>query len=276
MANITYSRFCLFCKKMFDTTDKHKKFCNLSCSTKNKNKVSKENRIEKYFQNPIRCITCSIVLPYEKRINKFCSKSCGAIYSNSKKDYTKFKSGPKKGSNYVRSNSQHQFTKIRQCIICNKFHPNIGQTCSIECKKKLLSIKIKHRIHNGWNPNSNRGRHKKSYLEISFEKWLKDNYPNINYTTEQPFKRLDEIKTYFADFYFPTLSLIIELDGTQHNNTVEYDQNRDEYIKSVYNINIVRITHTEYKNKTKLELVKNLLEPGSGVKPDTSDWKSDM
>lgn len=275
MTKHTYSVECAYCKNLFFTFDKYKKFCNLSCSTKNKNKTRRELEEKKYLENPNRCLHCSVNLSYDKRGNKFCSKSCGASYNNMNKDYTKFKPGPKKGFKPTKPNAI-LFTKIKQCIVCNKYHPKTNQTCSTECKKLLLSKIIRQRIHHGWNPNTNRGRQKKSYLEFSFEQWLNENYPEIKYITEHPFKRKDEIKTYFADFYFPELSLIIELDGSQHNATEEYDKNRDQYIIDTYHVKILRISHTEYKSKIKLEYVKKILEPGSGVKPDTSDWKSDM
>jgi very-short-patch-repair endonuclease len=81
----------------------------------------------------------------------------------------------------------------------------------------------------------------------------------LQYNTEHPFKRHDVIKTYFVDFYFPSLDLIIELDGTQHKNTVEYDTDRDNYIMTNYNVNIIRVSHKEYQAMTKLELIKSLL-----------------
>ena len=67
------------------------------------------------------------------------------------------------------------------------------------------------------------------------------------------------IKTYFADFYFPDKKLIIELDGTQHSQTIEYDYDRDKYITDTYGVSILRISHREYKNNLKTELVKTLL-----------------
>jgi len=184
--------------------------------------------------------------------NKFCNSSCAAIYNNSRNDYSKIKTGPKPGS-------KPKYTKIKQCVICNKFHPGRGASCSKECKSKLLSICVKERIYNGWNPNDNRGRGKQSYLESSFESWLNDNYPILQYQTEYPIKRLDVIKTYFADFYFPSLNLIIELDGTQHKYTVEYDTERDDYISSAYGIKVVRISHKEYTKQTRINEIKNLL-----------------
>jgi len=278
MANNIYSN-CLHCSKPFIILSNHtyKKYCNLSCSTSHRNKIAIADKLDNYLKNPNHCCQCNGTLPYKMKHNKFCSRSCAAIFTNSKKDWSKNKkTGPSKGSKIDKPKTQLFYTKIKQCVVCNKFHPKSGKTCSTICQKSLLSGITKKRIHNGWNPNSNRGRQKRSYLEKSFESWLKENFPEINFITEHPFKRLDSIKTYFADFYFPKLSLIIELDGTQHNNTKEYDQHRDNYISHTYQVHILRVTHKEYKNKSKLELIKKLLEPGSGVKPDTSDWKSDM
>ena len=45
-------------------------------------KEKKKQRIELYNKNPSKCIKCEFQLPYEKRHNKFCCKSCAAIYNN--------------------------------------------------------------------------------------------------------------------------------------------------------------------------------------------------
>ena len=42
----------------------------------------KKKRVEEYYQNPIRCATCGDSLAYEKKRNKFCSKSCAATFNN--------------------------------------------------------------------------------------------------------------------------------------------------------------------------------------------------
>jgi hypothetical protein len=49
-------------------------------SRKNFEKVKAE-----YYKNPKKCKSCEAVLPYEKKRNDFCSKSCGAIFNNSGK-----------------------------------------------------------------------------------------------------------------------------------------------------------------------------------------------
>lgn len=95
-------------------------------------------------------------------------------------------------------------------------------------------------------------------MELSFYDWLINNGVT-NFETEKPFKRLDVTKTYFADFYFPDLSLIIELDGSQHKKTIAYDSERDRYISTTYNIEIIRVSHKEYTLQTKLDLIKSKL-----------------
>jgi len=198
------------------------------------------------------CLQCNG--PIYNNENKFCNQSCAAKYNNVRKDYTTFKSGPNPGQY-----KKPPYTKISWCTICNKPHTRQGKTCSDDCYKQQLSYSIKLAIQNGHNPNDNRGRGKRSYMEISFDKWLKDNYPLLQYNIEHPFKRLDMIKTYFVDFYFPSLSLIIELDGSQHKNTIEYDTERDNYIMTIYDVNIIRVSHKEYQNQSKIELIRSLL-----------------
>lgn len=127
------------------------------------------------------------------------------------------------------------------------------------CQRIVHSQRMKEAIASGHDPKKNRGRGKKSYLEISFEKWLNTHFPNIEYIPEYPVKRHDMVKTYFGDFYFPSKNLIIELDGTQHNSTTEYDQDRDAYITNTYGIQIFRISHKEYINQSKIDTVINML-----------------
>lgn len=245
------------------------KYCSLSCSTTHQNQLILNKKLLEYAKNPKLCLCCNIPIDYEKRNNKFCSQSCSAKYNNQARDYSKFKSGPTTSQiklpktedfKYSKYNKGCPYTPITQCIICNKYHPKPCNTCSPECRLQYTSIRIKESIANGtFNPNLNRGRGKQSYLEKSFDDWLKKYFPNIFYHTEYKFPRLDIIKTYFVDFYFPTLHLIIELDGTQHLKTKTYDEERDLYISSTYNVEIIRISHSEYKNKTKIDLIRNKL-----------------
>jgi very-short-patch-repair endonuclease len=47
------------------------------------------------------------------------------------------------------------------------------------------------------------------------------------------FNRQKIIGNYIVDFYVPSLSLVIEIDGSSHNYKEEYDFRREEFLKSL-------------------------------------------
>ena len=61
------------------------------------------------------------------------------------------------------------------------------------------------------------------------------------------FDRQRIIGNYIVDFYVITLGLVIEIDGSSHDNKEQYDQKREEYLLSlglkVYRISDLRIKH---------------------------------
>ena len=61
------------------------------------------------------------------------------------------------------------------------------------------------------------------------------------------FDRQRIIGNYIVVFYVITLGLVIEFDGTSHENKEQYDQKREEYLLSlglkVYRISDLRIKH---------------------------------
>ena len=70
------------------------------------------------------CVTCNIPI---YNANKFCSSSCAGKYTNSKKDWSKIKTGPKKG---YKNPNRPLFIRVKQCVICGKFHPKQSKSCS--------------------------------------------------------------------------------------------------------------------------------------------------
>lgn len=245
------SNFLLFCSCVIC-----KKQITVQSISQHIEKHEKDSNIKGY------CLQCNE--PLYKKENKFCSSSCSAKYNNKTRvvsDKQKLKTSitlkNKKPEKY-----KLQFTKISTCNICGKYHSKNGKTCSKECHNKLISLKMKEKINNGYNPQKHRGRHKKSFLETSFENWLDSNFPNIIYEQEKPFNFKEYKVTYFGDFYFPQINLLIELDGTQHNNTKEYDSERDKRISEKYGTKVFRISHSEYINKIKINDVIFLLEGG--------------
>ncbi|MSR71440.1 MAG: endonuclease domain-containing protein [Candidatus Taylorbacteria bacterium] len=67
------------------------------------------------------------------------------------------------------------------------------------------------------------------------------------------FRRQFGIGCYIADFYCPEKKIAIELDGKQHLQNKEYDEERDRFFNSCY-IKVLR-----FKNEEVLDNVKNVL-----------------
>jgi very-short-patch-repair endonuclease len=70
--------------------------------------------------------------------------------------------------------------------------------------------------------------------------WSKLRDKNLGYV----FKSQHSIGNFIADFYCPRKKLIIELDGSQHLDNQEYDQERTEYFESL-NIRVIRFWNNE-------------------------------
>lgn len=77
-------RQCCECDSEFSVKFNYdpKKFCGLSCSTINKNKISKEKKILEYLKSPKLCKQCNSIIDYDIRVNKFCGHSCSAEFNN--------------------------------------------------------------------------------------------------------------------------------------------------------------------------------------------------
>lgn len=101
-------------------------------------------------------------------------------------------------------------------------------------------------------------------MERSFNDWLQSRgfQNNKNGFLEQvhfTYEYDGKTKNGWMAFLFPTLKLIIELDGNHHLKRQHLDQIRDDHLRS-RGYSIVRITHKEYVNKTRIDEVIDLLE----------------
>ena len=54
------------------------------------------------------------------------------------------------------------------------------------------------------------------------------------------------IGNYITDFFIPELGLVFEIDGTSHNDKVDYDLERDTYMQSL-DLQVVRILDIDVK-----------------------------
>lgn len=227
------------------------------------NKKRSEKQTQ-YNLNPKKCDYCNKVLDFVDNRKKFCNSSCAAKKTNKLKKGQKRKFS-KIAIENIRSAANKRFgfpqTEIIFTICCcctmkyftRKKSPH--KTCSNKCLRKLLSKQRSEYLCKIEN-RTNYGRGKKSYLEKSFEDWLIKN--NIKFECEKRFTNSELGKNYFVDFLFEDKKIIVELDGTQHFRTKNSDEIRDKYFQSI-GYNVIRITHKEYKLKTKEQLVLNLL-----------------
>jgi|688.fasta_scaffold199415_1 very-short-patch-repair endonuclease/predicted nucleic acid-binding Zn ribbon protein len=224
--------------------------------------LKKEQRIQLYLKNPKLCKCCNNPLPYEKTKNKFCSSTCSASFTNKER----FENGYRVSAAHkekirktwdTKQSNKPEFTKISTCIICNKFHPKSGKTCSKNCQDVLFKQSFTKTMESGYNPQQNRNRSIPSHLEKSFKNWCKNNFPNVLFSQNKAFNCNG--KMYYGDFYFDSLKILIELDGTQHKETVEYDKLRDDNILKYYNVYTIRISHKEFIKKSKVEFINNIL-----------------
>ncbi|MFV1975771.1 MAG: endonuclease domain-containing protein [Candidatus Scalindua sp.] len=62
------------------------------------------------------------------------------------------------------------------------------------------------------------------------------------------FDRQKIIGNYIVDFYCPNQNVVIEIDGSSHNNKQEYDEERDAYLKGL-GLTIIHIKDIDVKKR---------------------------
>jgi len=130
-----------------------------------------------------------------------------------------------------------------------------------EHKKNLSNaLKKAHKEGRAWNIGKSRWNNKPSKAEELFKNFLERNgyKEKIDFYQEFPFS------IYSADFYFPKMSLVIEIDGRQHKRFKEYmerDKRKDIKIKE-FGVNILRISWRAlfYDSKNLYNMIEKLLK----------------
>ena len=79
------------------------------------------------------------------------------------------------------------------------------------------------------------------------------------------FRRQSSIGPYILDFYCPKNKLIIEIDGSEHLNAKDYDEERDRFLLS-QGYRVVRFTNKKIIQEIKTVLTKINLELGTYAK----------
>lgn len=281
---------CPCCKENFEFT-KHKiqtnwrrstskiLYCSYECSTK--------ARKTTVITETINCLHCNkefekITTNVKTKDQKFCSKTCSVIYMNThrseeEREAINTKLSLKLKGKYLKKyreltlfpkfiftlnfNIDHIIStnKIHNlsCQVCSKSFKNSNKNtklCSKECFKirmQQMHLEKPHLILNRSNPES--------YLEKSFREYVeqKGYIKNESFIQEKHWT-LESGKRYISDFYFPTLKLIVEMDGLQHEQTQEEDKLKDYSIYNEFKIKTLRITHKEWTKKTRLTEIENI------------------
>lgn len=192
--------------------------------------------------NRLMCCKSSSGCPENKRKNSAGVKSCGRDYVDT---YRNLPQQSKDKMNWAKGLTKDIDVRVaRPNQIGRKFGAALtGHT--EETKQKIAAARTQ------WlkNPENrkNLGRHKRSWMELTFESYLKE-INIIGWDTEVHFWNDVLRKNYFPDFIFESRKLIIELDGTQHRKTVEQDAIRDKWF-SDKSYKVIRIPHSEFKER---------------------------
>jgi very-short-patch-repair endonuclease len=192
--------------------------------------------------NRLMCCKSSNSCPENKRKNSQGLKNCGRDYVET---YKNLPQEIKNKINWSKGLTKEVDARVaRPQFVGRRWGASLnGHT---ESSKQKIAAARTEWLKNAVN-RKNLGRHKRSWMEITFESYLKEN--NITgWDTEIHFWNGELRKNYFPDFIFEDKKLIIELDGTQHRKTIEQDSIRDKwFINKGYKV--VRITHPEFKER---------------------------
>jgi hypothetical protein len=172
-----------------------------------------EKRIITYLENPKMCKHCNSILHFDIKSHNFCNQSCAAIYNNKNKDYSVIKSGPDKG--YVPKNYAPS-TKIKQCVICGKFHPRKAATCSKSCCSIHISNSVRGKTGGNTDPNieyyDSFNNH--CFLDSTWELILANSLEKNNIIWQRPKRFIfSDGRSYTPDFYLPEYNLYLDPKG---------------------------------------------------------------
>ena len=192
--------------------------------------------------NRLMCCKSSNSCPENKKKNSVGVKNCGRDYVES---YRNLPQESKDKINWAKGLTKELDPRLaRPNQIGRRWGASLNGHTE-ESKKKIAAARTQ------WLKNTenrkNLGRHKRSWMELTFEIYLKEN--NITgWDTEVHFWNTVLRKNYFPDFIFEDKKLIIELDGTQHRKTIEQDAIRDKWF-SDKGYRVIRIPHPEFKER---------------------------
>ena len=127
---------------------------------------------------------------------------------------------------------------------------NYKEPVEIICKKHGSFLKTPNKILKGIGCPKCSQEQTQSRGAGKVQKFLEEN--NINFIPEYRFEDCKNINSLPFDFYLPEKNILIEYDGQQHFNSIEYFGGEEALEKTQRNDNI----KTEYALKNKLNLIR--------------------
>jgi hypothetical protein len=215
----------------------------------------KDKSIKQYLKNPKYCLSCTTVIPYDKKQNNFCNHSCSATYLNPRREYVLSKKGLEniKISNLKRKKSiVKQFDNV--CTVCNIEFISLKtrkKTCSDICRKRSFSNNAKKNKLGG-NHNKNAFWYispiaGKVWLESSYERKVAEELDFHNIKWERPkftnYKDdIGEDRKYYGDFYLKEYKVYLD----PKNNFLQIqDKRKIEIVQQQNNIKVVVLNKNE-------------------------------
>lgn len=266
---------CIICHKEYSVKGIHSHF--LAAHTKEGNDRVRKNgneqslkiktisqnlaikHLENYKENPKKCYGCNVILKYDKRFNKFCTRSCSNKHTNENriiKETTKEKIRTGVNKYFFDNPPVKNFTPISVCINCNRYFVGRRKTCSQECLSKAHSNrayrdKLGHNgIRNGKSlkrlDSYDREVRLESSYEIKFAELLDELF--IKWTRPLYFCWTDAndiSHRYYPDFYLPEHDLYYD---TKNDYLIKKDFDKINRVNLQNNI-IVNIVSFKSINK---------------------------
>jgi len=201
-----------------------------------KDKYGTEKR---YTACPKMCKQCKKMIPYEKRDNEFCNSSCGAIYNNSRKDYSKYVLSDAALKNIRKANKKVSDARKEKyeknpmfCQICKKilrYDIRNNKTCGTNCYKEYLRKMAIENVNCGGETNYKTFVYKNIRMDSSWEvivaKWMDKNKIGWIRDRKVMFQWTDKDgkrRRYYPDFYVPSKNIYIDTKN-------KYLMSKDKY-----------------------------------------------
>jgi hypothetical protein len=179
--------YCNFCKKILDYNDRHKKYCNTSCSAKYNN------------------------------VNRTCKK-----YELSEEGLKNIREANRKNKIFSGYGGRNSYCRIKivKCAICEKLITQkkcaVRKTCSNQCRTLLIFADRKYQNKKKiYQPYFNKWVNKDVLLESSWEKITAEKLDELNIKWERPkFIRWKDSsgkgRLYFPDFYLNDYNVYLD------------------------------------------------------------------